>query len=106
MKEKKNHPKRCRQSEVLQKKINRQQEVLKEATKMIFNNVGQTLSLAKIKLATTDILQPEIAQEKIHSSHDIVGKAIVDLRQLGHNIEEVINLEEVHKEDYENNEKA
>lgn len=68
---------------------------------MIFNNVGQTLSLAKIKLATTDIYEAETAKEKIHTSHDIVGKAIVDLRQLGHNIDKVINNEEVHKEDYE-----
>lgn len=101
MKAKKNHPKRCKQSVLLQKRIDRQQLVLKEATEMIFNNVGQTLSLAKIKLATTDMHQPEIAREKIHISHDIVGKAIVDLRQLGHNIEDVINNQEVHKEDYE-----
>lgn len=103
MKQKKNRTKHCEQSALLQKRINRQQEVLKEATEMIFNNVGQTLSLAKIKLATTDMHHPETAKEKIHISHDIVGKAIVDLRQLGHNIEEVINNEEVHKEDYETN---
>jgi hypothetical protein len=101
MKRTKRKEKFCRQSIFLQKKINRQQEVLKEASNTIFNNVGQTLSRAKMDLATTDVQQVDLARKKINISHDIVGKAIIDLRQLGNNIIEVINNEEIHKEDYE-----
>ena len=99
--EKKNHTV-CQQSIVLQHKIDRQQEVLKEASDTIMENVNQTLSLAKIKLATTDIHQPEVAESKIQTSHDIVGKAIIDLRLLRNHITEVMNEdEEYNKNSYE-----
>lgn len=94
MKQKKNHNKHCRQSVLLQKKIDRQKEVLMEASNTIFNNVGQSLSRVKMDLALADIQQADKAEEKINTSHEIVGKAITDLRQLGNHIEEVIREEQ------------
>lgn len=90
------------QRNVLKRKVKRQQQVLKEASETIFNNVGQSLSLAKIKLATTDLDKPEAAREKIEDSHEIVQEVIKDLRQLGNHIDSVMNdNDETHKENYE-----
>lgn len=102
MKREKKNQKLCKQSIVLQHRISRQQEVLKEASETIMENVGQNLYLAQISLQTTGIEEPPAAKEKIVTSSAIVNKAIKDLRLLGNHISEVMNEETlVHKENYE-----
>ena len=102
MKREKKNNKICKQSQELQQRINRQQEILKEASETIMENVGQNLYLAQISLQTTGIEEPPAAKEKINNSSAIVNKAIKDLRQLGNHITEVMNEDPlVHKKNYE-----
>jgi two-component system, NarL family, sensor kinase len=67
---------------ILQSQLEIQEQTLKNISQEIHDNIGQVLSLAKLNLATTDILKAEIAQQKIEDSKNLVGKAIQDLRDL------------------------
>jgi two-component system, NarL family, sensor kinase len=49
----------------------------------IHDNIGQSLSLAKLNLNTVETDPTSTATEKITYSKDLVGKAILDLRVLG-----------------------
>ena len=48
----------------------------------IHDNIGQTLSLAKLNLNTLDMEQREKALGKVGDAKELVGKAIQDLRDL------------------------
>jgi signal transduction histidine kinase len=68
--------------EILQAQLEIREQTLKNIAQEIHDNIGQTLSLAKLNLGTIDPDKPEAASEKISGSKDLVSKAITDLRQL------------------------
>ena len=71
--------------ELLKAQLEIQEQTLKNISKEIHDNIGQVLSLAKLNLNTMDISNRE-ATDKIISSKDLVGKAILDLRGLLRNL--------------------
>jgi two-component system, NarL family, sensor kinase len=73
------------QKELLRTKLEIQDQTLKNISKEIHDNIGQVLSLAKLNLNTTDVSNLD-ATDKICSSKDLVGKAILDLRGLLRNL--------------------
>jgi uncharacterized ferritin-like protein (DUF455 family) len=70
--------------------MNRQQNTLEQASERIFSSISQDLCLVKINLATSGINAPPEAKKKIESSHDLVSKAIIDLRQLGNELHDAV----------------
>lgn len=66
--------------ELLRAQLEIQEGTLRTISEEIHDNIGQTLSLAKLHLNT--IPPTEEGSEKIASSRDLVGKAIQDLRSL------------------------
>lgn len=73
------------QQELLRTQLEIQEQTLKNISQEIHDNIGQTLSLAKLNLSTVD-LQKENAQDKILSSKEMVSKAIHDLRNLSRSL--------------------
>jgi len=69
------------QQEMLRTQLEIQEQTLKNISQEIHDNIGQTLSLAKLNLNTID-LQKQNADEKIFNSKELIGKAIQDLRSL------------------------
>lgn len=75
------------QQAVLQSQLEIQEKIFQEISDEIHNNIGQLLSLAKLKLNTIEKELPEVTSEKIQSSKDLVGKAITDLRDLSRDLD-------------------
>jgi two-component system, NarL family, sensor kinase len=73
------------QQELLQAQLEIQEQTLKNISQEIHDNIGQTLSLAKLNLNTID-LHKENAQDKIVNSKELVSKAIHDLRNLSRSL--------------------
>jgi signal transduction histidine kinase len=70
------------QQELLQTQLEIQEQTLKNVSQEIHDNIGQTLSLAKLNLNTIDPHNAGQAQEKIGNTQELVSKAIKDLRTL------------------------
>jgi signal transduction histidine kinase len=73
------------QQELLQSQLEIQEQTLKNISQEIHDNIGQTLSLAKLNLNTID-LHKENTQDKIVNSKELVSKAIHDLRNLSRSL--------------------
>lgn len=73
------------QQELLRTQLEIQDQTLKNISNGIHDNIGQLLSLAKLNLNMTDVSSLD-AIDKISSSKDLVGKAILDLRGLLRNL--------------------
>ena len=73
--------------EILRSQLEIQEQTLKNISQEIHDNIGQLLSLTKLNLATADIEQKETARQKIDNSHQLVSKAIVDLRNLSRSLD-------------------
>lgn len=69
------------QQELLQAQLEIQENTLKTISQEIHDNIGQTLSLARLTLNMMDI-DKQASFEKIHQSQELVGKAIQELRIL------------------------
>ena len=69
-------------SALLHSQLEIQEQTLNHISAEIHDNIGQTLSLAKLTLNTVDLGQEEKAAEKLYNSKELVGKAITDLRNL------------------------
>ncbi len=69
------------EKEILEAQLDMQEQTLKNIAQEIHDNIGQTLSLAKLNLNT---IRPEKenAPEKIANTKELVSKAIADLRTL------------------------
>ncbi len=63
-----------------------QEQTLKTISEEIHDNIGQALSLAKLKLNTLKYDQPDLLVEKINDSRELVSKAIRDLRDLSRSL--------------------
>jgi two-component system, NarL family, sensor kinase len=72
------------QEELLQSQIEIQEQTLRNISEEIHDNIGQTLSLAKLQLNTINV--DERSVEKLTGSKALVSRAIQDLRQLSKNI--------------------
>ncbi len=70
------------EKQILESKLEIQEQTVKNISQEIHDNIGQILSLAKLTLNTINLNKPGILQEKIDDSKQLVGKAIQDLRDL------------------------
>ena len=70
------------QQELLKSKIEIQDQTFQNISQEIHDNIGQVLSLVKLNLHTADFNDLPATMEKINCSKTLVGKAIVDLRDL------------------------
>ncbi len=73
------------EKELLETKLEIQEQTLRTISQEIHDNVGQVLSLAKLNLNTLDMNAGD-KQEKINRSIELVSKAINDLRDLSRSI--------------------
>lgn len=69
------------QRELLQSQLEIQETTLQNIAQEIHDNIGQTLSLAKLNLNTLDPAKPNW-EDKTRTSKELVSKAIQDLRSL------------------------
>jgi two-component system, NarL family, sensor kinase len=74
------------QQEILRTQLEIQEQTLKTISEEIHDNIGQALSLAKLKLNTLKYDQPDLLVEKINDSRELVSKAIRDLRDLSRSL--------------------
>lgn len=72
--------------ELLRTQLEIQEQTLKTISEEIHDNIGQALSLAKLKLNTLKYDQPDLLVDKINDSRDLVSKAIRDLRDLSRSL--------------------
>ena len=72
--------------ELLRTQLEIQEQTLKTISEEIHDNIGQALSLAKLKLNTLKYDQPDLLAEKINDSRELVSKAIRDLRDLSRSL--------------------
>jgi len=71
------------QEETIKAQLEKEEQTLTRISQEIHDNIGQILSLVKLNLNTLSIADcPDSVKEKILTSKDLVGKAIVDLRHL------------------------
>lgn len=70
------------QQELLRTQLEIQEQTLHNISEEIHDNIGQTLSLAKMNLFTLDLQKENNTVEKIDNAKDLVSKAITDLRSL------------------------
>lgn len=67
---------------LMESQLEIQEQTFKVIAQEIHDNIGQTLSLAKLNLNTLDIEKREKALDKVADAKELVGKAIQDLRDL------------------------
>jgi signal transduction histidine kinase len=68
--------------ELLNTQLEIREQTMKNISQEIHDNIGQTLSLVKLNLNTINLEKEDVAKDKIHSSKELVSKAIHDLRNL------------------------
>jgi len=90
------------QQELLRTQLEIQEQTLKNISKEIHDNIGQVLSLAKLNLNTMDASNNP-STDKISSSKNLVGKAILDLRGLLRSLssDRIANMGLYHAIEYE-----
>ncbi|MBI3139724.1 MAG: sensor histidine kinase [Sphingobacteriales bacterium] len=71
---------------LLRTQLEIREQTLKIISEEIHDNIGQALSLAKLKLNTLKYDRPDLLVEKINDSRDLVSKAIQDLRDLSRSL--------------------
>lgn len=72
--------------EILEGKLDIQEQTFKNLSQEIHDNIGQILSLAKITVNTIDCKEDNSLREKTTASADLIGKAINDLRNLSRSL--------------------
>lgn len=70
------------EKEILESRLEIQEQTFKNISQEIHDNIGQILSLVKLNINTMDGNDPNDLKEKIKDSRELVGKAIQDLRDL------------------------
>lgn len=70
------------EKEILESKLEIQEQTFKNISQEIHDNIGQLLSLAKLTINTMDGNNKDDLDTKISSTNEILGKAIRDLRDL------------------------
>ena len=74
------------EKEILESKLEIQEQTLKHISQEIHDNIGQLLSIIKINLSTVNIIEAGESKEKIHDSRNLITRAIQDLRHLSHSL--------------------
>lgn len=74
------------EQELLRTQLEIQEQTLKTISEEIHDNIGQVLSLAKLKLNTLDFAKAEALREKTTDAKSLVSKAIQDLRDLSRSL--------------------
>ena len=72
--------------ELLKSQLEIQEQTFRHISQEIHDNIGQTLSLAKLNLSTMDPAQLNSLEQKITDSKKLVSQAIYDLRNLSHGL--------------------
>ena len=72
--------------EILESKLEIQEQTFKNISQEIHDNIGQVLSLAKITINSMDCNNKEMLVEKISTSSLLVSQAILDLRDLSRSL--------------------
>ena len=75
-----------RRQDALRNRLEVQEKSFDTIYNEIHDNIGQTLSLAKLNLHSVESDLPDGATEKIKHSKELLSKAITDLRNLGRNL--------------------
>lgn len=70
------------EKEILESRLEMQEQTFKNISQEIHDNIGQMLSLAKLNISTMDTANPKDVEEKKEDSRQLIGKAIQDLRDL------------------------
>lgn len=70
------------EKEILESKLEIQEQTLKNISQEIHDNIGQVLSLAKLHINTMSVDDPGALVEKVNDSKKLISKAIQDLRDL------------------------
>ncbi len=70
------------ENQILESKLEIQEQTLKNISQEIHDNIGQVLSLAKLTLGTLYPNGEKEMREKVENARELVGKAIIDLRNL------------------------
>ena len=70
------------EKEILESKLEIQEQTFKNISQEIHDNIGQVLSLAKLHINTMNCNEPIALQDKINDSRNLISKAIQDLRDL------------------------
>jgi signal transduction histidine kinase len=70
------------EKELLEAQLDMQEQTMKHIAQEIHDNIGGTLTLAKLNLNTIRSEQTNSSQEKIGNAKELVTKAISDLRTL------------------------
>jgi len=71
---------------LLQTQIEIQEQTLKTVAQEIHDNIGQILSLAKLNLNTFPVITDAAIQARVDDTKHLIGKAIVDLRDLSRSL--------------------
>jgi two-component system, NarL family, sensor kinase len=70
------------EKQILESKLEMQEQTMKNISQEIHDNIGQVLSLAKLTINTMNVNNPDALKEKISNSKELIAKAIQDLRNL------------------------
>lgn len=70
------------EKELLEAQLEMQEQTMKHIAQEIHDNIGQTLSLAKLNLNTIKPSEENVNHQKISNTKELVSKAISDLRTL------------------------
>ena len=74
------------QSQLLQSRLEVQEQAFKYLSEEIHDNVGQALSTVKLHLYTINQQSAEASKKLIESTSEVLSKAISDLRNISHNL--------------------
>lgn len=70
------------EKQILESKLEMQEQTLKHISQEIHDNIGQVLSLVKLNIFTMNAATPDLLQEKIANSKEMIVKVIQDIRNL------------------------
>ena len=70
------------EKQILESKLEMQEQTLKHISQEIHDNIGQVLSLVKLNIFTMNPENPNLVKEKIGNSKELIVKVIQDLRDL------------------------
>ena len=68
--------------QILESKLEIQEQTFRNISQEIHDNIGQALSLVKLTVNTMQSAEPLVLQQKIQSCRELITKAIQDLRNL------------------------
>lgn len=71
---------------ILSSQIEIQEETIQNIAREIHDNIGLSLTLAKLDINTIDLRHVIESKKKIENASELIGKALTDLRHLSHSL--------------------